>query len=92
MRTKKSPAAFILVGLIRVYQLVPKGVTPRCRFLPSCSRYTAEAILEHGAVRGVWLGMRRLGRCHPWNAGGIDPIPPRADGKRRLEGAGSWGS
>lgn len=88
MTKARTPLARALVGMIRVYQLVPKGATPRCRFLPSCSRYTAEAILEHGALRGVWLGMRRLGRCHPWNPGGIDPVPQRAVTDRRLEGAG----
>lgn len=92
MTKARNPAASVLVGLIRLYQWVPKGVTPRCRFLPSCSRYMAEAILEHGAVWGVWLGLRRLGRCHPWNPGGIDPVPPRANRARNREGAGSWAS
>ncbi|WP_462380378.1 membrane protein insertion efficiency factor YidD [Pseudomonas sp. Marseille-QA0892] len=47
-----------------------------CRFYPSCSCYALEAIEAHGAVRGSWLAVRRLGRCHPWNAGGYDPVPP----------------
>lgn len=92
MSKRRNPAVLALVGLIRLYQLVPKGATPRCRFLPSCSRYTAEAIVEHGALRGSWLGVRRLLRCHPWNPGGIDPVPPRAESMRRLEGTGSWQS
>ena len=46
------------------------------RFYPSCSAYAIEAIELHGAIRGGWLAARRLGRCHPWNAGGVDPVPP----------------
>ncbi|WP_040260408.1 membrane protein insertion efficiency factor YidD [Pseudomonas massiliensis] len=47
-----------------------------CRFYPSCSCYAHEAISQHGVWRGSWLSLRRIGRCHPWNAGGFDPVPP----------------
>ena len=50
---------------------------PRCRFHPSCSTYAVEAVRTHGSARGGMLAVRRLGRCHPWNPGGIDPVPPR---------------
>ncbi len=46
-----------------------------CRFYPTCSEYAVEAIASHGAVRGLALTVRRLGRCHPWHAGGVDPVP-----------------
>jgi putative membrane protein insertion efficiency factor len=50
---------------------------PRCRFLPSCSAYALEAVQVHGAARGSWLAVRRLSRCHPFHAGGLDPVPAR---------------
>jgi putative membrane protein insertion efficiency factor len=53
-------------------------LAPRCRFYPSCSAYALEAVRVHGALRGCWLAAARLGRCHPFHAGGIDPVPPRA--------------
>lgn len=87
MRAGRSPAARLLLALIRAYQAVPKGVAPRCRFLPSCSRYAAEAIRRHGAVAGVWLATCRILRCHPWNPGGIDPVPRRVVPERRREAA-----
>lgn len=75
-----GPLARVLMALVRAYQLVPKPVSavPRCRFYPSCSAYSLEALRRHGAVRGVWLTVRRLGRCHPWNPGGFDEVPPAA--------------
>ena len=74
-----SPASHCLRALVRGYQMLVSPILPPsvCRFHPSCSHYAMEALGTHGAVRGSWLAMKRLGRCHPWNLGGYDPVPPR---------------
>lgn len=67
----------VLLLLIRAYQLVLSPWIGRsCRFYPSCSHYAQEAIDIHGAARGSYLTVQRLGRCHPWHEGGIDLVPP----------------
>ena len=66
----------MLVAIITGYQrLVSPMLAPRCRFAPSCSSYAVEALQHHGALRGSWLALRRVSRCHPFHRGGYDPVP-----------------
>ncbi len=66
----------VALALIRFYQRsISPGRTPACRFLPTCSRYGHEAIEKFGLLKGGWLTLRRLARCHPWHHGGYDPVP-----------------
>ena len=79
----------VLHALIRGYQLViSPWLGPRCRFYPSCSNYALEALERHGAWRGSGLALRRIGRCHPWHPGGLDPGPggatPPADEQKGM--------
>ncbi|HJR45233.1 MAG TPA: membrane protein insertion efficiency factor YidD [Actinomycetota bacterium] len=70
--------ARLLIALIGVYRrFVSPLFAPHCRFHPTCSSFAVEAIATHGALRGTVLAVRRLGRCHPWSVGGVDPVPPR---------------
>ena len=75
----------IVLFLIRVYQqflspLMPLG----CRFYPTCSHYAAEAVVRHGALRGLWLGLRRILRCHPFSQGGFDLVPDSPQGSNTM--------
>jgi putative membrane protein insertion efficiency factor len=72
---RRRPSVALLRGVIRLYQLARAGRASPCRYLPTCSSYAAEAVERHGAVRGGWLALRRLGRCHPWGGSGVDPVP-----------------
>ena len=71
-------AGRVAAHVVRGYQALIRPLLPAsCRFVPGCSEYTRVVLMEHGLVRGVGLGIRRILRCHPWNAGGYDPPPHR---------------
>jgi putative membrane protein insertion efficiency factor len=68
--------ARVFAAVVRFYQLaISPLLGPRCRFAPSCSEYALEALAVHGALRGSWMAVRRLSRCHPFHEGGYDPVP-----------------
>jgi putative membrane protein insertion efficiency factor len=69
------PARWLLAVIWAYRRLVSPLLGRNCRFAPSCSAYAVEAIETHGAVRGSWLALRRIGRCHPFREGGYDPVP-----------------
>ena len=65
----------IVLFLISTYQKFSSLTPPRCRFYPTCSEYTKQAIIKYGLLKGGWLGMKRIFKCHPLNEGGYDPVP-----------------
>jgi len=74
-RRRRGVLTTIMTLLIRAYQLATARRPSPCRFWPSCSAYALEAVERHGALRGGWLALRRLARCHPWGPHGVDPVP-----------------
>lgn len=85
---RPSPVALALIGLLRGWRAVSLLFGPgRCRFHPTCSAYGIEALRHHGALRGGWLALRRVARCHPFHPGGVDHVPGTAQtGVGRLGG------
>jgi hypothetical protein len=80
MSVLRTPVKSLALGAIRFYQRrISPLLPPSCRFYPTCSQYTYEAIQIYGPLRGGWLGMRRILRCHPLNPGGYDPVPPKKE-------------
>lgn len=65
----------IILFLISIYQKISRHTPPVCRFYPTCSEYTRQAIEKYGVLKGGWLGIKRICKCHPWHEGGNDPVP-----------------
>lgn len=74
----RNPITWVLTALVDLYRLTAPVRQPRCRFYPSCSTYARTALVTRGPVTGLYLTVRRLLRCHPWNPGGVDHVPPRS--------------
>jgi hypothetical protein len=74
--SSRNPVALLLIGLARAWQILPSRIIgPTCRYHPSCSHYAIEAVGKYGAIKGSWLALKRLLRCHPWGGSGHDPVP-----------------
>jgi putative membrane protein insertion efficiency factor len=85
-----NPAQRLLTLAVRAYQLTGAPLLtalfgPMCRYEPNCSAYAMEAIRVHGTIRGSWLAVKRIARCHPWGGCGHDPVPPRRSFNERIE-------
>jgi putative membrane protein insertion efficiency factor len=80
LATRRPSLAARIVSLpVHAWRLISRWLPPHCRFYPSCSAYALEALEVHGAVRGTGLAAKRIGRCHPWHPGGLDPVPAPRD-------------
>lgn len=66
---------YFLIGLIKIYQMIPSPTHYMCRHQPTCSEYTMQAIIKYGSIKGSYLGIKRILRCNPWGTSGYDPVP-----------------
>lgn len=75
----------LLIGLVKFYRAAISPWTPAsCRYTPTCSAYALEALSRYGSIKGAWLTLKRVGRCHPWGGHGFDPVPPVLEKTQRL--------
>ena len=80
-RTTTVPARLLMLPIAGYQRFISPLLAPRCRFAPSCSAYALAALAQYGVARGLWLAVRRIARCHPFNPGGYDPVPARKPAK-----------
>ena len=74
----KNPISLLLILLVKIYQWILSPIIPNsCRHDPTCSVYTTQAIQEWGPIKGLWLGLKRISKCHPWGSHGHDPVPKK---------------
>lgn len=76
MKIIREALSAIIIVMIKVYQwIISPLIGPKCRYTPTCSQYSIQAIQKHGLAKGIWLTIKRVGRCHPWGGHGYDPVP-----------------
>lgn len=76
MKIIREALSACIIALIKVYQwIISPLIGPKCRYTPTCSQYGIQAIQKHGVAKGMWLTIKRVGRCHPWGGHGYDPVP-----------------
>jgi hypothetical protein len=85
MKALKFIFSKLMIGIVRFYQLaISPWIGGRCRYQPTCSQYMIDAVNEWGPLKGGWMGLKRIGRCHPWGGHGFDPVPENPD-KEKLD-------